>query len=66
MNGSHCQVVARTLTGQKPIDEQTHASLSVLTGRLERLRSHGGLFSAIEFSPDVQKLKRRFEPVSVG
>jgi hypothetical protein len=66
MNGSHCQVVARTLAGQRPIDEQTHVSLSVLADRLERLRSHGGLFSAIEFSPHVQKLKQRCEPVSVG
>ncbi len=66
MNASHCQVVARTLADQRPIDEQTHASLSVLAERLERLRSHGGLFSAIEFSPHAQKLKRRCEPVSVG
>ena len=66
MNGSHCQVVARTLAGQRPIDEQTHASLTVLAERLERLRSHGGLFSAIEFSPQAQKLKQRCEPVSVG
>lgn len=66
MNGSHCQVVARTLSGQRPIDEQTHASLSVLTERLGRLRSQGGLFSAIEFSPHVKKLKRRVAPVSVG
>lgn len=48
------------------MDEQTHASLSVLTERLERLRSHGGLFSAIEFSPHVRKLKARREPVPVG
>ena len=48
------------------MDEQTHASLSVLTERLERLRSHGGLFSAIEFSPHVHKLKVRREPVPVG
>jgi hypothetical protein len=54
------------LADQRPIDEQTHASLSVLAERLERLRSHGGLFSAIEFSPHAQKLKRRCEPVSVG
>jgi hypothetical protein len=66
MDRSHCQVVARTLSGQKPVDEQTHASLTVLTERLERLRSHGGLFSDIEFSPHVQKLKQRCEPVSVG
>ncbi len=66
MDQSHCQVVAGTLKGQRPVDEQTHASLSVLAERLERLRSQGGLFSAIEFSPHARRLQARCEAVSVG
>jgi hypothetical protein len=66
MDGSHYQIIARTLAGERPVDEQTHASMAVLTERMERLRSHGGLFTGIEFSPHVQRLRQRSEPISVG
>ena len=66
MDGSYCQVVARTLAGERPIDEQTHASVAILGERLERLKSHGGLFAGIEFSPHVRRLGQRSEPISVG
>ena len=66
MDGSYYQIVARTLAGERPVDEQAHASIAVLAERLERLKSHGGLFSGIEFSPHLQRLQQRSEPVSVG
>ena len=66
MDGSYCKVVARTLAGERPVDEQTHASVAILGERLERLRAHGGLFAGVEFSPHVQRLRQRSEPVSVG
>lgn len=66
MDGSYYQIIARTLSGERPLDEQTDASLAILAERMERLRRHGGLFAEIEFSPHVQRLRHRSEPVSVG
>lgn len=66
MDGSHCQIVARTLAGERGLDEQTFASVAVLAERLERIKSHGGLFSNIEFSPDLQRLRHCSEPLYVS
>lgn len=65
MDGSYCQIVARTLAGERPVDEQTHASVAVLAERLERLKSHGGLFADIEFSPDLLRMRERSESISI-
>lgn len=66
MDGSYCQIVARTLAGERPFDEQSQASVAVLAERLERLKSHGGLFADVEFSPYLQQLQPRSEPLFVG
>ncbi len=66
MDGSHYQIIAGTLTGRRPIDEQTHTSLAVLTERLEFVKSHGGLFAGVEFSPQMKSLRQRCEPLPVG
>ncbi len=66
MDGSYYRIVAGTLAGERPVDEQTRVSMTVLAERLERLKSHGGLFADIEFSPHLQRLRQRAEPVSVG
>ena len=66
MDGSYYQIIARTLAGERPADEQTDASVAILAERMERLKSHGGLFNGIEFSPHVQRLRQRSEPMSVG
>jgi len=50
MDGSYYQIIARTLAGERPADEQTDASVAILAERMERLKSHGGLFNGIEFS----------------
>jgi hypothetical protein len=55
----HFRVVGRSLAGTRPVDEQTYASVAVLSERLERLRRSNGLFAGIELSPDVEALKRR-------
>ena len=65
MDGRYYQIVARTLAGERSVDEQTHASVAVLAERLERLKSHGGLFTGIEFSPDLQQMRERSESISV-
>jgi hypothetical protein len=66
MDGSHYQIIADTLAGRRPVDEQTHTSLAVLTERLECVKSHGGLFAGVAFSPHVRKLGQRCEPLPVG
>jgi hypothetical protein len=66
MDGSYYQVVARTLAGERPVDEQTHASVAILSERLGCLKEHGGLFAGIEFSPHVEGLRQRSEAISVG
>ncbi|MFQ6035043.1 MAG: hypothetical protein ACE5NM_04235 [Sedimentisphaerales bacterium] len=66
VGSNHCQVVSESLAGKKAVDEQTFASLAVLTERLEQLKKLGKAFSRIEFSPDVEKLKSRENPLPVG
>jgi hypothetical protein len=61
MDGSYYQIVARTLKGDRPVDEQTQTSVAVLAERLERLKGQGGLFANIEFSPHVQQLREHSE-----
>jgi len=60
----HCQVVGASLTGKRPVDEQTYASVAVLNERLERLRQ-SPLFAGVTFSPQVEQLRQQAE-VAVG
>ena len=60
----HCQVVGASLTGKRPVDEQTYTSVAVLSERLERLRQ-SPLFAGVTFSPQVKRLRRHSE-VAVG
>lgn len=55
----HFRVVGRSLSGARPVDEQTYASVAVLSERLERLKASSSLFAGIELSPDMEALKRR-------
>jgi len=66
VGSNHCQIVSENLAGKRAVDEQTFASLAVLTDRLERIRKLGQAFSKVEFSPDVKKLKSRENPLPVG
>jgi len=65
MDSNHCQVVRESIVGERAIDEQTFASLAVLSERLERLRKLDKVFSAVEFSSAVKKLKTRNNRVFV-
>jgi len=65
-HSDHCRIVGRSLAGERAVDEQTFASLTILTERLERLRIRGDIFSDIDFSSDVKKLKARKNAVPVG
>ena len=66
VGSNHCQIVSESLAGKRAVDEQTFASLAVLTDRLERIRKLGKAFSKVEFSPDVERLKSRESPLPVG
>ncbi|MDD5326309.1 MAG: hypothetical protein PHY02_00660 [Phycisphaerae bacterium] len=66
MDLNHCRIVEKTLTGESAVDEQTLASLEILTERLDRLKKLDSIFSGIEFSSAVRNLKTRRNAVAVG
>jgi hypothetical protein len=61
----HCQVVAASLSGKRPVDEKTYVSMAVLSDRLERLRQ-SPLFAGVTFSPHAERLRQHAEAVAVG
>lgn len=63
---NHCRIVQRTLTGERSMDDQTFASLAILTERLQQLKKRRETFANIDFSPAVKKLKSRSKTVPVG
>jgi hypothetical protein len=65
-HSDHCRIVGGSLSGERAVDEETFASLTILTERLERLRKLDNVFSDIDFSSDVKKLKGRKNAVPVG
>ena len=63
---NHWQTVARSLSGERDVDEQTFASLAVLAERLERLKKTDIDFCDVAFSPDVKKLQSQKDPIPVS
>ncbi|UCF00362.1 MAG: hypothetical protein JSV82_04670 [Planctomycetota bacterium] len=63
---SHWQIVAESLTGERVIDEQSFASLTILTERLERLKKLDKSFDSIEFSPAIRELAKQKDAVAIG
>ena len=59
MDSDHCQIVTNGLNGQKAVDQQTCASLAILSERLDRIKALGGAFADIEFSPDAKKMAQQ-------
>lgn len=53
------QVLERSLKGERAVDEQTFASLSVLQERLDGLKRSSDMFDGVEFSPEAKKLMNR-------
>ncbi len=64
MDSNHCQVVSESITGKRKVDDNTFASIDVLSERLGRIKKFGSAFAGISFSPEVQKLQRRVMAVS--
>ena len=65
MDANHCKIVTESLQGQRDIDEQTMASLTILTERLERLKKLDTAFSDVSLSPAARKLARQKKAVAV-
>ena len=65
MDSNHCQVVGRSLSGERAVDEQTFASLEILGERLERLKELDKAFEGVAFSHDVMELKAQNNTLAV-
>jgi hypothetical protein len=63
---NHCEIVGKSLRGERGVDEQTFASLAVLAERLEGLKKLGEVFEDAAFSEDVRKLIEQKDAVAVG
>jgi len=66
MNSNRCQIVRESLTGERAVDEETFASLAVLSERLERLKELGEGFSDVAFSAAVEKIRSQENVAAVG
>lgn len=66
LNSNYCQIIQKSLTGERAVDEQTFASLAILSERLERLKKLGEGFSDIAFSSAVEKLLKQESTVAVA
>jgi len=66
VDSNHFQILRDSIVGKRAVDEQTFASLAILTERLERLKKLDKAFGDIAFSPGVKKLTRQKNPVAVG
>lgn len=63
---NHYRIVADSIAGERQADEQTFASLAVLSERLERLKEQYDVFSGIEFSSAVKNLQSQKDKITVG
>lgn len=66
VDSNHCQTVKDSISGKRAIDEQTFASLTILSERLERLRKLDTIFEGVEFSPTLKKLKEQKSAVAIS
>jgi hypothetical protein len=65
-DSKHYQIVEKSLAGDRAVDEQTFASLEILSERLEHLKNADRMFDGVTFSPQVMDLKARNREVAVG
>jgi hypothetical protein len=61
----HCEIIKDSLQGTRAIDEQTFASLEVLSERLERVKKLSDKFAHIAFSPAVNQLRKHPSGITV-
>jgi hypothetical protein len=63
---NHFQILRDSIVGKRAVDEQSFASLAILTERLERLKRLDKAFGNVAFSPAVKKLAGQKNAVAVG
>ena len=66
MDLNHCQIVGKSLAGEREVDDKTFASLAILSERLQHLKDVDKIFSSVTFSPEVRELKARKRAVAVS
>jgi hypothetical protein len=66
VTSNYCGIVNESLAGERAVDEQTLASLAILSERLERLKGLGDFFNKVDFSTHVKKINDRSHAVPVG
>ncbi len=52
----HFKVINDSLTGSRPLDEETFSSVAVFAERLEKLKRKSDYFDDITFSPQLEEL----------
>jgi len=65
-DSNHCRIVAESLAGRREVDEQTFDALAALSEKLEHLKGIDSIFSGVEFSSHVEKLRSHKSPIAVG
>jgi hypothetical protein len=63
---NHCTTVQESLTGKRPTDEQTFASINILAERLKNLQKMHPAFANVEFSPEVQALVEQESELAIS
>jgi hypothetical protein len=65
MDSDHCEIVAKSLRGEKTPDEQTFASLAILADRLERVKKVSPCLSEVAFSQAAKELAKQKSEITV-
>jgi hypothetical protein len=63
---NHWQIVKKSLSGEREVDEETFGSLAVLDERLERLKKVDKRFEQVKLSGAVKKLKKERRAVAIS
>ena len=62
---NHCQIVNESINSERCIDEQTFASLAILSERLEGLKKASPAFASVSFSPALENLAKQKKTMAV-
>ena len=50
------EVIRKSISGQRPVDEETFSSVAVLAERLDRVKRNNKISADVCFSPQVEEL----------
>jgi hypothetical protein len=60
------KVVTESLEGKRNVDEDTFASVAILSDKLERLRKISKKYCAVEFSPYVKNIMAKEKVMAIS